>query len=157
MVEQYSAIVLKKMLTNDDPGYVDLTSPAGIGIGAIVYNYDGDVYASDEGRMLAEMGDRTFRPAISTRTPTRRSMLSEALLGAPRGILHPERADVHRLRLRALVRRRPDLPPRDQRRLPRPQADLGLLPAQHRDLSCWLDRYEGDAFARSLFQTWASH
>jgi radical SAM protein with 4Fe4S-binding SPASM domain len=26
-----------------------------------VYNYDGDVYASDEGRMLAEMGDKTFR------------------------------------------------------------------------------------------------
>ena len=49
------------MLTNEDPGYVDLTSPAGIGIGALVYNYDGDVYASDEGRMLAEMGDQTFR------------------------------------------------------------------------------------------------
>ena len=27
----------------------------------LVYNYDGDVYASDEGRMLAEMGDTTFR------------------------------------------------------------------------------------------------
>ena len=60
-VERYAAIMLKKMLTNDDPGYVDLTSPAGIGIGALVYNYDGDVYASDEGRMLAEMGDTTFR------------------------------------------------------------------------------------------------
>src|SRR6202020_28679 len=60
MVEQYSATILKKMLTNDDPGYVDLTSPAGIGIGALVYNYDGGIYASDEGRMLAEMGDRTF-------------------------------------------------------------------------------------------------
>jgi radical SAM protein with 4Fe4S-binding SPASM domain len=35
-------------------------SPAGIGIGAVVYNYDGDVYASDESRMLAEMGDKTF-------------------------------------------------------------------------------------------------
>jgi uncharacterized protein len=61
MVERYAAIILKKMLTNDDPGYVDLTSPAGIGIGALVYNYDGDVYASDEGRMLAEMNDKTFR------------------------------------------------------------------------------------------------
>ena len=27
----------------------------------LVYNYDGDVYASDEGRMLAEVGDKTFR------------------------------------------------------------------------------------------------
>jgi hypothetical protein len=35
-------------------------SPAGTGIGAVVYRYDGNVYASDEGRMLTEMGDRTF-------------------------------------------------------------------------------------------------
>src|SRR5262249_10258916 len=31
-----------------------------IGLGALVYNYDGRVFASDEGRMLAEMGDTTF-------------------------------------------------------------------------------------------------
>src|SRR3546814_3005246 len=49
------------MFTSSDPGYVDLTSPAGIGIGAIVYNYDGAVYASDEARMLAEMGDMKFK------------------------------------------------------------------------------------------------
>jgi uncharacterized protein len=61
VTETYSALVLKKMLTNANPGYVDLTSPAGIGIGALVYNYDGTVYASDEGRMLAENGDTTFR------------------------------------------------------------------------------------------------
>ena len=46
---------------NSPSGYVDLQSPAGIGISAIVFNYDGDIYASDEARMLAEMGDRTFR------------------------------------------------------------------------------------------------
>jgi uncharacterized protein len=61
MIEIYAAVIAKKMFTNDDPGYVDLTSPAGIGIGGIVYNYDGGVYASDEGRMLAETGDETFR------------------------------------------------------------------------------------------------
>jgi len=38
-----------------------LMNPAGIGIAAVVYNYDGAVYASDEGRMLAEMKDFTFR------------------------------------------------------------------------------------------------
>lgn len=59
--EYYAGLVLKKMLTSDDPGYVDLMSPAGIGIGAVVYNYDGYVYASDEARMLAEMGDHKFR------------------------------------------------------------------------------------------------
>ena len=58
--EFYSAMILKKILTFTDPGYVDLRSPAGIGIAAIVYNYDGKIFASDEGRMLAEMGDRTF-------------------------------------------------------------------------------------------------
>src|SRR5258707_15354194 len=49
------------MLTADDPGYVDLMSPSGIGIGAVVYNYDGGVYASDESRMLAEMGEDKFK------------------------------------------------------------------------------------------------
>src|SRR3546814_3625983 len=49
------------MFTRSVPGYVDLTSPAGSGIGAIVYNYDGAVYASDEARMLAEMGDMKFK------------------------------------------------------------------------------------------------
>lgn len=59
--EDYASIILKKMLTSEDPGYVDLMSPSGIGISAVVYNYDGDVYASDEGRMLAEMGDKKFK------------------------------------------------------------------------------------------------
>ena len=59
--ESYARTVLTKMLTPFGTGYVDLMSPAGIGISVVVYNYDGDVYASDEGRMLAEMGDRTFR------------------------------------------------------------------------------------------------
>ncbi len=59
--ETYASIVLRKMLTSFPGRYVDLQSPAGIGISAAVYNYDGDVYASDEGRMLAEMGDRAFR------------------------------------------------------------------------------------------------
>ncbi|WP_110968811.1 His-Xaa-Ser system radical SAM maturase HxsB [Pseudomonas huaxiensis] len=60
-VEHYASLILKKMLTSNDPGYVDLMNPAGAGIAAIVFNYDGSVYASDESRMLAEMGDQTFR------------------------------------------------------------------------------------------------
>jgi uncharacterized protein len=58
--EFYATLILKRMLTDRPIGYVDLRSPAGIGLGALVYNYDGKVFASDEGRMLAEMGDRTF-------------------------------------------------------------------------------------------------
>jgi His-Xaa-Ser system radical SAM maturase HxsB len=60
-VETYAQILLSKILTPFANGYVDLQSPSGAGIGAVAYNYDGDVYASDESRMLAEMGDRSFR------------------------------------------------------------------------------------------------
>ena len=61
LVEDYAKILLTKILTPFPTGYVDLQSPAGIGIGVAVYNYDGDVYVSDEARMLAEMGDKSFR------------------------------------------------------------------------------------------------
>jgi radical SAM protein with 4Fe4S-binding SPASM domain len=53
--------LLAKILTPFATGHVDLQSPAGAGINVAVYNYDGDVYATDESRMLAETGDRTFR------------------------------------------------------------------------------------------------
>jgi radical SAM protein with 4Fe4S-binding SPASM domain len=54
-------MLLQKILTPYPIGFVDLQSPAGAGFGVVVYNYDGDVYASDESRMLAEMGDKSFR------------------------------------------------------------------------------------------------
>ena len=59
-LEVYAQILLRKMLTPFSTGYVDLQSPAGAGIAVAVYNYDGRVYASDEGRMLAEMNDDSF-------------------------------------------------------------------------------------------------
>lgn len=60
-VEDYAAIILKKMLTPFPVGYVDLQSPSGLVNAVAVYNYDGGVYASDESRMLAETGDFSFR------------------------------------------------------------------------------------------------
>lgn len=59
--EFYAALILTRMLSDRPIGYVDLRSPAGVGLGALVYNYDGYVFASDEGRMLAETGDDAFR------------------------------------------------------------------------------------------------
>jgi len=59
--EEYSAIVLKKILTPFPNGFVDLQSPAGLAISGIVINYDGSIYPSDESRMLAEMGDTYFK------------------------------------------------------------------------------------------------
>ncbi len=78
--EFYAATILAKMLTPFEPGFVDLRSPAGIGIAAIVYNYDGDVYASDESRMLAEMGDKTFRLGNVHKDNYEDIILSDALL-----------------------------------------------------------------------------
>jgi len=59
--EEFATLLLSNVLKPRGSGFVDLQSPAGIGIGAVVYNYDGAVYASDEGRMLAEMGNQSFR------------------------------------------------------------------------------------------------
>ena len=61
ILEQYTSIILSKIFTPYGTGYVDLQSPAGAGISAIVFNYNGEVYATDEARMLAEMGDKTFK------------------------------------------------------------------------------------------------
>lgn len=60
LAELTAASYLRKMLRNDIGGYVDLMSPTGAGLATLVYNYDGDVYMSDEGRMLREMGDKSF-------------------------------------------------------------------------------------------------
>ncbi len=61
MVEDYAAIILRKILTPWCTSFVDLQSPAGIVNSVLVYNYDGYLYASDESRMLAEEGDFSFR------------------------------------------------------------------------------------------------
>lgn len=59
--EVYAGVLLNKMLSTFDGGYVDLQSPTGAGLGALVYNYDGFVYPSDEARMLLETGDASLR------------------------------------------------------------------------------------------------
>jgi len=52
---------LIKILANKDGNYLDMRSPCGAGIGQLAYNYNGDVYTCDEGRMLARMGDQMFK------------------------------------------------------------------------------------------------
>lgn len=78
--EFYTSMILSKIFTFNDPGYVDLMSPSGIGIAGVVYNYDGDVYASDESRMLAEMGDKTFKLGNVVSDEYEEIFLSDALL-----------------------------------------------------------------------------
>ncbi|MDE2492150.1 MAG: His-Xaa-Ser system radical SAM maturase HxsB [Elusimicrobia bacterium] len=59
--EQTARLYLAKILTDVDPNFLDLRSPCGAGIGQMAYDWDGSIYTCDEGRMLARMGDRTFR------------------------------------------------------------------------------------------------
>jgi His-Xaa-Ser system radical SAM maturase HxsB len=58
--ELYAELMLMRILTPFSTGFVDLQSPAGAGISGAVYDYNGEVYPADEGRMLARMGDKRF-------------------------------------------------------------------------------------------------
>ena len=60
-VEYYTVLLLSEYLTPFSTGFVDLQSPSGIGISGAMYDYNGDVYPSDEARMLAREGDYFFR------------------------------------------------------------------------------------------------
>lgn len=60
-MEGYAALLLKRILTPFATGFVDLQSPAGVGIAGAIYDWDGNVYVADEGRMLARFKDYTFK------------------------------------------------------------------------------------------------
>jgi len=51
-VEETALIHLNKIFRPFHSGYVDLRSPAGYALGALVFNYDGNIFGSDEARML---------------------------------------------------------------------------------------------------------
>ena len=59
--EGHSDIFLKKILLNKPVNYMELRSPCGGAIGQLAYYYDGNIYTCDEGRMLSEMGDDSFK------------------------------------------------------------------------------------------------
>lgn len=61
LIERTAQIFLKRILSHTQDNFVDLRSPCGAVLGQIAINYDGDIYTCDEGRMLAETGDKTFR------------------------------------------------------------------------------------------------
>lgn len=60
-VEGYTSLLLRRILTPYATGFVDLQSPAGVGISGAIYDYDGGVYVSDEGRMMARFKNYYFR------------------------------------------------------------------------------------------------
>lgn len=49
--ERMAAVMLKKILKKENPGYVDLMSPCGAGRAVMTYMPNGDIYPCDEARM----------------------------------------------------------------------------------------------------------
>ncbi len=61
IMERMALILLTKILKGVDPGFMDLRSPAGAVLGCMAYNYNGEIFVSDEGRMVDHQGDPIFR------------------------------------------------------------------------------------------------
>jgi uncharacterized protein len=61
VMERHAAIMLNKILTDEEPNYLDLRIPGGACIGQMGYAPDGSIYSSDEGRFVAAMGDDIFK------------------------------------------------------------------------------------------------
>ena len=59
--ETHAGYFIKKIFFHYADNYMELRSPCGAGIGQMSYYHDGSVYTCDEGRMMSEMGDQTFR------------------------------------------------------------------------------------------------
>ena len=60
VMERHVAIMLSKILKDTEPNYLDLRTPGGAVIGQVGYHPDGRIFSSDEGRMVAAMGDDIF-------------------------------------------------------------------------------------------------
>jgi hypothetical protein len=60
-IEGYAELLLKRILTPFATGFVDLQSPAGVGISGVIYDYNGNVYISDEARMMASVNNHHFK------------------------------------------------------------------------------------------------
>ncbi|OGS07504.1 MAG: His-Xaa-Ser system radical SAM maturase HxsB [Elusimicrobia bacterium RIFOXYA12_FULL_51_18] len=59
--EKTAFLLIKKAIGMEDNKYVDLRCPCGAGLGQLAYDFNGDVYTCDEGRMLAWQGDSLFK------------------------------------------------------------------------------------------------
>jgi His-Xaa-Ser system radical SAM maturase HxsB len=74
VLERFGSIFLTKILGDEEPNFLDVRSPGGAGIGQIAYGYDGRIFTSDEGRMLAASGDPFFQIG-DVRTSTYRQLM----------------------------------------------------------------------------------
>jgi len=76
VMERHAAIMLNKILADEEPNYLDLRTPGGACIGQMGYAPDGSIYSSDEGRFVASMGDDMFK--IGTVHDTYHELMSNA-------------------------------------------------------------------------------
>lgn len=59
-VDYFATLLFKRITTPFSTGFMDLQSPAGAGICGAIYDFNGNVYPTDEARMLARMGNNKF-------------------------------------------------------------------------------------------------
>ncbi|MEQ1840153.1 MAG: His-Xaa-Ser system radical SAM maturase HxsB, partial [Verrucomicrobiales bacterium] len=59
-IEYFTSLILTKILRLQNTGFVNLQSPAGLGTMGVIYDFNGRIYGSDEGRMMSQMGDEQF-------------------------------------------------------------------------------------------------
>lgn len=60
-VEAHATYFLRKILLGYSVNYMELRSPCGATLGQMSYYYNGDIFTCDEGRMMYEMGDESFK------------------------------------------------------------------------------------------------
>lgn len=61
MREGHASLFLAKILHGRPVNYMELRSPCGASVGEMAYYPSGDIFTCDEGRMLFEMGNDSFR------------------------------------------------------------------------------------------------
>jgi uncharacterized protein len=77
--EVTASFLLRKVIKNENPLFVDLQSPCGAVINQLAYDYNGDIYSCDEGRMvdsdLFKVGDVDMKLSEVLKSPTACSLI----------------------------------------------------------------------------------
>ena len=80
--ESLSKIILQKIFGKHAVNYPDLRSPCGATIGQIAYNWNGNIYTCDEGRMMANRGVENFCIGNVFKSSYKDCLLSEGTCAA---------------------------------------------------------------------------
>ena len=153
-VEYYTALILQKMLTPYGTGFVNLQSPAGIGIAGIIFNYNGEVYPSDEARMKAEMGDKVFCMGNLLKDSYEDMMLSPALIDPLHESLVEASPMCHQCAFQPYCGGDPDYHYATQRDFMGHKALSGFCQKQMSIFEYIIEKFENDPEARKVFESW---